>query len=222
MTVRAYLRVSTIEQGANGHGIDAQRATIQREIDRRDWHEVLWYEDPGWSGSSLERPAMKRLLSDLRRGDVVVVAKLDRLSRSLTDFAAMMDQAKRKKWAFVALDLGVDTTTPTGRLVANVMASVAEWEREVIGQRTREGMAAAKAKGILPGRRSALAPETRARLVVFRESGLSLAGVAAQMNAEQAWTVTGRPWRPQSVHAALRSIGLEAAAVKARSTRSAV
>lgn len=214
MTVRAYLRVSTTDQGMNGHGIDAQRATIQAEVNRRGWAELVWYEDAGWSGSSLDRPAVQRLLKDMRRGDVVLVAKLDRLSRSLTDFAALMDRAKRKNWAFVALDLGVDTTTPTGRLVANVMASVAEWEREVISQRTREGMAAAKAKGILPGRRSALSQATRERLVTLRTSGQSLARIAEQLNAEGVWTVTGKPWRAQSVHAALRTVRIEAEAAE--------
>jgi DNA invertase Pin-like site-specific DNA recombinase len=212
VTVRAYLRVSTTEQGTNGHGIDAQRTTIQAEVDRRGWDEVVWYEDPGWSGSSLDRPAVQRLLSDMRRADVVVVAKLDRLSRSLTDFAALMDRAKRKHWAFVALDLGVDTTTPTGRLVANVMASVAEWEREVISQRTREGMAAAKAKGILPGRRSALPGATRDRISTLRAEGYSLAKLAATLNEERVTTVTGKRWRGQSVHAALKTIARERAA----------
>lgn len=214
MTVRAYLRVSTSEQGMNGHGIDAQRATISAETDRRGWTDVEWYEDPGWSGSSMDRPGVQRMLADTRRDDVVVVAKLDRLSRSLTDFASLMDTAKRRRWALIALDLGVDTTTPTGRLVANVMASVAEWEREVIGQRTREGMAAARAKGVLPGRRSALPSTTRERMTVLRGGGLSLSSVADRLNAEGVLTVQGRPWRPQSVHAALRTIEREAEAAR--------
>ena len=156
MTVYGYLRVSTSEQALTGHGLDAQRDTIQQVAHRRGWTEVAWHVDGGHSGKDLDRPAMRDLLAKIRKDDVLVVAKLDRLSRSLVDFAGLMQQASRRGWSFVALDLGVDTTTATGRLVANVMASVSEWEREVIGQRTKEGMAIARAKGRVP--RSAFLP----------------------------------------------------------------
>lgn len=208
MTVYGYLRVSTEEQ-ATRHGIDAQRATIAQEAERREWL-VEYVTDAGWSGSSLDRPGVTALLRRLRRDDVLVVARLDRLSRSLVDFAGLMQQATRRGWSFVALDLGVDTTTPTGRLVANVMASVAQWEREVIGQRTRDGMAAARAKGRLPGRRSALPAQVQARLLADRDAGLSTRTIAARLTAEQVPTATGRlAWTGSTVHAATRSAALE-------------
>jgi len=216
MTVRAYSRVSTTEQGSNGHGLDAQRGTIEAEAQRRGWDDVRWYVDAGWSGSNLSRPGMTRLLRDVRRGDVVVVARLDRLSRSLTDFAGLMAEAKRRRWSFVAVDLGVDTTTATGSLIANVMASVAEWEREVIAQRTKDAMLAAKLKGRLPGRRSRLDPVTRARLLALRGEGMPLRAVATLANQEGLRTVSGVQWRAASVHAALRSARLEQAAQQAR------
>ena len=156
MTVRLYCRVSTAEQADSGLGLGAQRRKVDAEAAHRGWQTVEFYVDAGVSGKTLDRPEMNRLLSDVRRGDVVVVSKLDRLPRSLLDAVGLMDQAKRKGWWLVALDLGVDTTTPTGRLVANVMASVAEWEREVIGQRTSEAMQAAKAQGVRLGRPSLL------------------------------------------------------------------
>ena len=80
MTVRAYVRVSTTEQATNGHGLDAQRATIAAEADRRGWTDLAWYEDGGASGKDMDRPAMRRLLADVRRDDVLVVSRLDRLS----------------------------------------------------------------------------------------------------------------------------------------------
>lgn len=208
MTVYGYARVSTDEQATNGHGLAAQRTTIQEEADRCGW-TVVWVEDAGWSGKSLDRPGIGKLLPRLRRDDVLIVARLDRLSRSLADFAGLMAQATRKKWSLVAIDLNVDTTTATGRLIANVMASVAEWEREVIAQRTKDGMAAAKLKGRLPGRRSQLDQATRDRIRQEREQGRSFRQIAAGLDLEDVRTVTGRPWRASTVHRALRSAALE-------------
>ncbi len=93
-----------------------------------------------------KRPALAHALAlvDHGQGDVLAVAKLDRLSRSVLDFAQLMVRARDLGWGLVALDLGVDTTTTSGRLVANVMVSVAEWERDIISQRTREGLADAR------------------------------------------------------------------------------
>jgi len=82
---------------------------------------------------------------------VIIVSKLDRLSRSVHDFAGLMQQAQRQGWGLVALDVGIDMTTPVGGLIANVMASVAEWERRVIGQRTAAALAARRAAGVRLG-----------------------------------------------------------------------
>jgi DNA invertase Pin-like site-specific DNA recombinase len=207
VTVYGYCRVSTSEQ-AERHGLDAQRATIDREAESRAW-DVQHVIDAGWSGSNLDRPGLSDLLGKIRRGDVIVVARLDRLSRSLADFAGLMQESTRRGWSFVALDLGVDTTTPTGRLVANVMASVAEWEREIIGQRTKDGMAAAKAKGRLPGRRSSVPPEVQAWMLARRDEGLTLRQIAEQLNMDSLVTVTGFAWSHSSVYGALRSAVME-------------
>jgi DNA invertase Pin-like site-specific DNA recombinase len=216
VTVFGYCRVSTDEQASTGHGLAAQRQAIQVEADRRGW-QVTWAEDAGWSGASLDRPGIADLLPRLRRDDVLVVARLDRLSRSLADFAGLMQLATRKRWSLVALDLGVDTTTPTGRLVANVMASVAEWEREIIAERTRAGMAAAKGKGRLPGRRCSLDPATRQRIVADRAAGLTLREIADRLSFDGVHTSSGSlRWYPSSVAGALKSAQLEAEAESAR------
>jgi DNA invertase Pin-like site-specific DNA recombinase len=216
MTIRAYVRVSTTEQATNGHGLDAQRASISVEADRRAWVDLAWYEDGGMSGKDMDRPAMRALLSDVRRGDVLVVARLDRLSRSLTDFASLMERAQRQRWNVVALDLGIDLATPNGEFMASVLAAMARWERRIIGERTREGLAAAKAKGRLPGRRSTLPRDVQARLLTDRVAGLSLRAIADWLNAEQVRTATGRRWTASTVHAAHRSAALERAAYSAR------
>lgn len=137
-TMVGYLRVSTEEQASSGLGLDAQRESIRRYVDAQGW-SVDWYVDEGLSAKSLARPQLQAALTRLhvipKRRDVdgIVVAKLDRLSRSVHDFSGILKLASARKWAVVAIDLGVDTSTPTGKLVANVMMSVAEWEREVIG-----------------------------------------------------------------------------------------
>jgi DNA invertase Pin-like site-specific DNA recombinase len=205
----AYLRVSTAEQADSGAGLDAQRSTVLREAQRRDWNLVAVEVDAGASGKSLSgRPALDEALDAVRSGraDVLVVAKLDRLSRSVADFAALLDRAQREGWGLVALDLGVDTTTPAGELVANVMAAVAQWERRTIGQRTKEGLAAKKASGVRLGRPAVLSRDVVQRICDRRSAGLTLQAIADELNAEGVPTARGTgPWRVSSVAALLRS-----------------
>jgi DNA invertase Pin-like site-specific DNA recombinase len=213
VTVRGYLRVSTADQVANGHGLDAQKTAIKAEADRRGWHTVQWYRDGGESGKDLQRPAMQKLLGQLRRGDHLVVARLDRLSRSLSDFAALMEQAQRQKWNLVALDLAIDLSTPQGELIASIMAAMARWERRIIGQRTAEGLAAAKVKGRLPGRRSRLPRAVQDQIVDRRDSLATLQWIADELNVHRVPTASGRyDWTASMVRSAERSARLERAA----------
>jgi len=198
-----YLRVSTEEQASSGLGLDAQRDTIQRCADAHGW-DVIWHVDEGLSAKSLDRPQLQAALTRLhvlpKRRDVdgIVVAKLDRLSRSVVDFAGVLELARARKWALVAIDLGVDTSTPTGELVANVMMSVAQWERRVIGERTSAAMQAAKRQGRHMGRVSTLPSGTAERLLALR-TARTLSATAAQLNAEGLTTPTGVAWSANSV-----------------------
>lgn len=142
--VIAYLRVSTEEQENSGAGLNAQKATINASQ-----HPVSSWEQDVVSGKSLERPALQRALLACASGeeDGIVVAKLDRLSRSVIDFGQLLERSRREGWNIVALDFGLDLSTPQGELVANVLMSVAQWERRMIGVRTSEGMQAKKAQG---------------------------------------------------------------------------
>ena len=180
-TIRAvaYLRVSTIEQAESGAGLEAQRATIMAEIERRGWelHEV--FTDAGVSGKSIVgRAWLHAAINAIEVGDAdaLVVAKLDRLSRSLLDFAALMARAQERRWNLVALDLGIDLSTPAGEFLASVMASAAQWERRIIGQRTREGLAAKKAAGVVLGRPRLLPDEVVDRIMAERSAGRSVGG----------------------------------------------
>jgi len=150
----SHTRVSTGEQADSGAGLAAQESQLRAEAERRGWVVVGLLSDAGASGSSMrKRPELADALAlvDRGQGDVLAVAKLDRLSRSVLDFAQLMVRARDLGWGLVALDLGVDTTTTSGRLVANVMVSVTEWERDIIGQRTREGLAERRGAGVRLG-----------------------------------------------------------------------
>ncbi|WP_420110744.1 recombinase family protein [Pseudactinotalea sp.] len=202
MNVAGYLRVSTADQE---YGIDAQRAAIETEASRRGW-QVTFYDDAGRSGRDTTRPGLQEALRALQAGEeqVLVVSKLDRLSRSVADFATLMDKARQQSWAVVALDLGIETTPRSGDLVANIMISIAQWERRIIGQRTREGLAAAKAKGVRLGSPVLLPAEVEARIVAEREQGASLRAIADGLNAEAVpLPGRGKRWLPGSVKAVL-------------------
>ena len=154
MQVIGYVRVSTDEQSTSGAGLAAQRAAIEAECARRGWQLVTTFEDAGYSAKDLKRPGVQEALDTLQRGEAgaLVVAKLDRLSRSMLDFTAIMATATKQSWALVALDCAVDTTTPAGEAMANVLATFAQFERRLIGQRTREALAAKRAAGVRLGR----------------------------------------------------------------------
>jgi len=202
--VIGYVRVSTADQE---HGIDAQRHAIRLEAERRGW-AVTWLEDPGRSGKSLDRPAVREALALLadRKAEALVVAKLDRLTRSVHDFSGILSTAAREGWGVITLDLGVDTTTPAGKLVANVMAAVAEWERDMIALRTREGLQAAKAKGVRIGRPQSQDPAVVRRIRALRTRGHTYRAIADRLNADAVpLPGGGTRWHPNSVRNAAMS-----------------
>ena len=169
-----YTRVSTDEQATSGLGLKAQRTLIEAECDRRGWELVQVFEDAGASGKALSgRPALAQALEAIRGGDAgaLVVAKLDRLSRSLLDFASFMEDARKEGWALVILDLGVDTTTPSGEMIANVMATFAQFERRLIGQRTKDALAVKKRAGVKLGRPATVDETVAKRIARERRRG---------------------------------------------------
>jgi DNA invertase Pin-like site-specific DNA recombinase len=207
MQVIGYVRVSTEEQSTSGAGLAAQRAAIEAECLHRGWHLVEVIEDAGYSAKDLKRPGVQVALETLQQGDAgaLVVAKLDRLSRSMIDFTTVMATASKQGWALVALDCAVDTSTPAGEAMANVLATFAQFERRLIGQRTREALAAKRASGVRLGRPVSLPSAVSKRIASERKAGRSLAAIADMLNEEQVPTAQGgRQWWPSTVRAVLR------------------
>jgi len=202
----AYLRVSTTEQADSGAGLAAQRAAIDAEVDRRGWTLVAVQTDTASGKSIAGRDALDAALAMVESGgaDVLVVAKLDRLSRSLLDFAALMARARSKGWILVALDLGIDLSTPAGEFLASVMASAAQWERRIIGQRTKEALAARKAAGVRLGRPRTLATDVVEQMARLRTQGWTFQRIADQLNGDGVPTAQGgRRWYASTVSQAL-------------------
>lgn len=206
--VLGYSRVSTEEQADSGAGLEAQKASITAECARRGWELAEIVEDAGYSAKDLKRPGITDALDRLRRGEAgtLVVAKLDRLSRSLIDFAALMERSRKEGWPLVALDLGVDTTSPAGEMVANVMATFAQYERRLIGQRTKDALAVKRAAGVRLGRPRSLPDGVVARIVAARGAGATLTAIADGLNADAVPTAQGGlRWWPATVRAVLMS-----------------
>jgi DNA invertase Pin-like site-specific DNA recombinase len=202
MRVIGYIRVSTDEQARSGAGLAAQRAAILSHARRKGWHVVDVIEDAGYSAKDLRRPGIQVALDALRhkRADTLVVAKLDRLSRSMLDFASIMERATKEHWALVALDLGVDTTTPAGEAMANVVATFAQFERRLIGQRTRDALEAKRASGVRLGRPPIIDAPLRARLLAERRGGASYSDIARRLNRDGVATAQGgKAWYPSTV-----------------------
>lgn len=202
-TAVAYVRVSTAEQADSGLGLAAQRATVAAEAARRGLRLVEVFADEGLSGKSTEnRPGLVAALTalDLGRAGVLLVAKLDRLSRSVADAAGLLDRAQRGGWALIAADLGVDTTTPAGEAMANVMATFAQLERKLIGQRTRDALAVKRAQGQRLGRPLILPAAVVTRIVREHQAGTSWSAIARGLEADAVPTAQGGArWYPATV-----------------------
>jgi DNA invertase Pin-like site-specific DNA recombinase len=203
-----YVRVSTLEQADSGLGLEAQRLAIRQECSRRGWELVSIEEDAGWFGKVATRPGLQRALEACSTGatDSLVVAKLDRLSRSVQQAAALLAEAEHEGWALVALDLGADLSTPAGEVMAHVLASIAQFERRLIGQRTKDALAVKKAQGVRLGRPHVLPAEVAARISRKRKAGRSLQAIADGLNGDGVATAHGGSrWWPSTVAKVLRT-----------------
>ncbi|MGI0131170.1 MAG: recombinase family protein [Thermoplasmata archaeon] len=206
LAVVGYVRVSTDEQGDSGAGVEAQRLAITAECSRRGWRLLDLLEDVA-SGKSLDRrPGLDAAMATIRRGEAhgLVVAKLDRLSRSVIDAASTIERARREGWNLVALDLGVDFSTAAGEAMANMTAVFAQLERRLIGERTRAALAVKKAQGVRLGRPRVLPDAVVGRIVGERAAGRTLQAIAAGLHADGVATAQGGVWRPGTVAVVLR------------------
>jgi DNA invertase Pin-like site-specific DNA recombinase len=203
-TVVGYARVSTEEQSRNGTSLAGQREAIAAECRKRGWKLVGVREDAGFSGKSLRRPGIRAALEAVESGraDALVVSRLDRLTRSLRDFTALLERARGQGWALTIMDADVDTSTAAGEAMANVIGVFAQFERRRIGERTAEGIAKRRAEGQPWGREREVPPKVAARIRRLRSRGWSYPKIADRLNTEGVATAHGgRQWYPSSVRA---------------------
>lgn len=202
MKLIGYYRVSTDAQGESGLGLEAQQAAVRSHVALRG-DELIGEVVEVASGGRDDREALAAVLARLARGeaDGLIVAKLDRLARSIAQVDRVLDLSQRQGWRLVALDLGVDTDTASGRLVVNVLAAVAQWERETIGERTRDGLAAKRERegGRLKGNKPSLPAQTVARIRRLRARGLSLRQIARELEQQGVETAQGGRWHAGTV-----------------------
>lgn len=144
--------------------------------------------------------------------DVLVVAKLDRATRSVGDLCELLDLAARQGWHFVADDLGIDTATPMGRAMAQIAGVFSELERNLIAERTRSALAVRRSQGVRLGRPVNLPDRVRERIVTERALGSTLTGIADWLNLDGVPTSQGAPaWTHATVRAVLRSVEVDEA-----------
>ena len=172
-----YARVST----HNGQNPEMQLNEVREYCRRRGWKIFGEYVDEGISGSKEHRPALDRLLSDCHKRlvDAVVVYRYDRFARSLRQLVNALDEFRALGIDFVSLHEGVDTSTPNGRLVFGIFATIAEFERELIRDRVRSGLALAKSRGRRLGRPRIVVDASK--VASLRAQGRSWAAISAEM-----------------------------------------
>jgi site-specific DNA recombinase len=223
--VVGYVRVSTEGQADGGVSLDAQRAKLEAYAVAMDLDLVTVEVDAGLSAKTLARPALQRALAMLDGGaaDGLLVAKLDRLTRSVRDLGDLVERYFAAKFALMSVADSIDTRSAAGRLVLNVLASVAQWEREATGERTRDALAHVRASGVRLGG-EALGWErgdesdeegrrivrdvrgevaTVKRILALRAEGLTLRAIAGALAAEGHQTKRGGRWAAETVRKVL-------------------
>lgn len=201
-----YARVSTAEQATDGASMPAQCSAMLGYAAQRTWNTETLTEAGASAKDMRGRPVLLAALERLDAGDadVLVVARLDRLTRSVADFAELVTRSARLGWRIAVLDLSLDTTTPAGELMGNVLVSFAQYERKVIGARTRDGMAQRRAEGVHIGRPPTITAELARRVVTaYAETG-SYGATARALNTAGVPTIAGaREWYPSTVQRVL-------------------
>lgn len=214
MKAALYVRVSTEDQATNGVSLDAQEERLRAYCTARDWQVFRVYHDDGASGKTLDRPQLARLMDDAkaRRFDALLVFKLDRLTRSVHDLGTLLEFFDRRGVAIVSLTESLDASTASGRLMMNLLASVSQWEREAIGERTAFALRYKRRRLQVYGHTAYGFKRVGDRLEVFekeisvvariyglRRDGLSLRAIAAALNKDRIPTKTGKRWSAEQV-----------------------
>lgn len=218
MRVIGYVRVSTNEQAENGVSLAAQDQRIRTYCKANGWQCIGVIRDDGHSAKDLKRPGLQQLLEEVPRKTCrfsgIVVTKLDRLTRSVRDLVYLTDIADKHRIALVSIQEAVDTGTATGKLFRAIVTSISEWERGIIGERTREALAYKRRNGerigTIPygftlakdGTQLVAVPaeaKVLAKIAKARTRGKSYERIADDLNADRIPTKSGRQWYPATV-----------------------
>ena len=195
MKIIGYVRVSTEEQAQHGVSLAAQEAKLRQYADLYGHDLVEVVVDAGQSAKSLNRPGLTRVLGALTAGEVegVIILKLDRLTRSVRDLGHLLETYFQRH-ALLSVQEQTDTSTASGRLVLNLLISVSQWGREVIGERTSAALQHKKAMGVRLGAPPLADVATLSRVRELRLAGLSMAAIAQQLTEEGFQTKRGGNW----------------------------
>lgn len=214
MKVIGYIRVSTDEQAQSGISLEAQRAKLEQYAGLYDLDLVEVIVDAGVSAKNLQREGLKAALAALDNGQAaaVLVTKLDRLTRSVRDLSHLLEKYFGTKYALLSVAEKVDTSSAAGRMILNIMATVSQWEREVIGERTSAALQHKIAQGqhvgspalgfrMTGGQLEAEQNEQAivARILGLRAKNMTLQGIADLLNDESIPTKRGGKWHPSTV-----------------------
>lgn len=200
-----YVRVSTTEQGEHGAGLEAQLVELTQVCAGRGLALGPVFKDVASGGSLAGRRDLRRALAAVRRGEAsgIVVPRLDRLSRSVYDFSWLLRRSRREGWQLVLADLGLDLTSPTGELIAVILAALAEFERRLIGLNTRKALAIKKAQGVRLGRPAAVPAAVREQIRRERAAGHTWRHIADSLNRRGVSTAhQGVRWYASTARAA--------------------
>ena len=221
MKTVGYVRVSTDKQADRGVSLDAQAEKIRAMAVLHNAELIDIIVDGGESAKSLQRPGMDRLLAlvDGKKVQAVIVAKLDRLTRSVKDLCELLARFERRGVALISVAESLDTSSAAGRLVLNIMTAVSQWEREAIGERTRDALCHKRSRGERVGNvtygfrvaadgkhleADADEQHVLAEIQRLRNAGATMRGIAVVLNRSTFRTRRGTAWRLESVARVLK------------------
>jgi len=222
MNVIGYARVSTEDQAREGVSIESQIEKITAYCVAKDWDLINVYVDEGVSAQTLNRPGIQEIITSFSSKsksnhasiDAIIVYKLDRLTRSVVDLNRLLDLFDKHDVALVSLVESLDATSASGRLMLNLLASVSQWEREIIGERTRDVMAYLKANSKIysrpvfgysfdEGNNQLIEDEQEQHVIAtiqqLRRNGLSYRAIVRKLNADGIPTKRGGRWQMNTV-----------------------
>jgi len=221
MKVAAYIRVSTEEQAQEGYSIPAQRSRLEAYADSQGWQIVRWYIDEGESAKDLNRTDLKRMLDALEQNifDCVLVYRLDRLTRSVLDLYKLLEKFEQHNVKFKSATEVYDTTTAIGRLFITLVAALAQWERENLGERVRMGMQEKAKEGkwtvSIPPMgyisNEGVLSVNPSEAAVVKEiyslylSGMGMLKIARNLNDRRIFPRSGKPWTFSSIQYILKN-----------------